>query len=705
MNTFGLYCIFILNTKKHKMKKNLLTLGVLITSLSASAQIVNVIGTAATGTPNSLFYIGEGALVYSGGGVQTKGNGLIDVHGNMMIVGTSTDVVKTLATDGTTPKLNGGNIVLRLNSPATYASSTYGQLYISGIAQNSITGIVDKEYRDDSQGSFQVISIPFRSKSVLSFSQDLLKPTNFVNARNTGALAYWDNTKTVLRVVPPNSSTDDGSSLTLFGPSTFFSVGSAGWTPKPPLDAVLTIKGTPYSDLAPGMQVVLQNGGKPGGQSIDYGNGQAINEFNERYRTYMVDPFDTRWSSTYGKELYQYGNPFLTNIDLSNIGITESGNPATLPVGSKGDGMKLPIQGIRYSQKDIVFNVATGGTTNSNSYVTFAYDVNNSNIVIPTGDINNLVVKPLGEIYIKLNTNLETTFGGVAFVRDFTRNLNFNNLRRFKGTSARATNVDYSVTASKNGTSASSTVKQIGVIALDAGGVEIGRTYYVVSPNFTTGYTTDYNVQANNGYDSNNIPNPSAVFTNEEFLNGGLDPTYANQYNLYINEANENDFIHKEIPLTVGGNVSKLKFEIRENAELIPINVNTLSTGEGFWMKVNGINTQLAQGAELNIGQGNFGLYYGEPQIDGTLAVNENIKSSTLVAFDKTKSEFYAIFDKNWKRADIEIYDLSGKLISLEKGISTISNYLLKIPRDLKNAYLVVLKSDKGQVYSTKIMR
>ena len=67
-----------------------------------------------------------------------------------------------------------------------------------------------------------------------------------------------------------------------------------------------------------------------------------INEFNEKYRTYLNNPFDLLWSTNYGKELHQYGNPYFTNIDLSKIGL--------LDAGVNGDGNRLPVLGIRYSQ-------------------------------------------------------------------------------------------------------------------------------------------------------------------------------------------------------------------------------------------------------------------------------------------------------------------------------------------------------------------
>lgn len=673
------------------MKKNLLTIGVLAIGLSVQAQTVllHVDNTAK-------MYVSNGTLVYNGGGVQTRGDGNIDLHGNMMIVGSnSTDVLRTINTNST-PRTDGANIILRLNNPSTpgYTTSTYGQLYITNLPQDRITAIVDKEYKDVNQGSFQQMALPFSNKTVFSFSQDLLKPSNFTNNRTTTALAYWDNTNTVMRVVNPSTSTDPGNSTALYGPTTYFAVGTTGWTPDPAGTAVKTIKGVPYSDISTSVSAVsLMYGGKPGGSGINYGSaGQYINVFGERYNTYLNDPFDTRWTNTYGKELYQYGNPYLTNLDLSRIG-TE-----ILETGAVKDGNVLPVQGIRYSQTGINYSSTTGTTTQLENTVTFSSSASGS--VVSAGDVNNLIIKPMGTVYIKLNPAFETANPGV-----YTRTLNFNTLRRFAPL-ARTASTSYSVTAAKN--NPSSSVKQLGVIALDSQDKEIYRTYYVVHDGATTGYSSAATLQANLGYNSNNTPASGAIYTNEEYITGGEDPTYASQYNLYINEANEVNFLHKKIPLKLNSNaISKLKFEIRENAELIPTSQSALSAGESFWIKINGNNVMLSQDQVINAGSVSVaGLYYGEPEPETVLGTSDLAKkSSTIVTYEKSSNNFVVIFDKTWKNADIIIYDMSGKLINSEKRVNTTSNHTLNIPKQINNGYLITIKADNGQVYNTKIMR
>lgn len=683
------------------MKKNLLTIGLLAVSLSVQAQTVllHVDDTAK-------MYISDGTLVYNGGGVQTKGDGNIDLHGNMMIVrNATTDVVRALSTTAT-PRA-GGNFILRLNDPVGFTTSTYGQLYIDGFAQSNITAIVDKEYKDVSHGSFQQMAIPFSNKTVASIAFDLGKGAgnNFTNNRTTTALAYWDHTKTVMRVVNPAISTDYGdlsvSANNLFGPTTYFAAGTTGWISNPSTpttSAVITLRGVPYSDTtALTNDVTLINGGKPGGSAINYGSvGQYLNEFGERYNTYLDDPFDTSWTTNYGKELYQFGNPFLTNLDFAWIGTTAG------ETGGVTDGNILPVKGVRYALSNVNYSPSTG-TTVTNQFVTFSYNGTNGTLatVVPAGDVDNLIIKPMGTVYVKLDRDLPNMFSG------FNNKLNFNTLRRFSKRS-RDGNVSYSVTAAKNTPTNTSSLKQLGVIALDAQDKEISRTYYVVHGNASTGYSTNYNLQANTGFNSNNTPVNSAIYTNEEFLSGGIDPTYASQYNLYINEANEVNFLHKKVPLTLNSNaISKLKFEIRENAALIPTAQSALSSGESFWIKLNGNNVMLSQNQVINASSiTSGGLYYGEPEVEGSLGTSETVKKgSTIVTFEKATDSFVVIFDKTWKSADITIFDMSGKLVNSEKKVSTSSNHVLNIPKQLNNGYLITIKADNGQVYNTKIMR
>lgn len=82
------------------MRKNLFAIGLLAAIYSVQAQNILVhIDDAAT------TYVSEGTLLYSGGGLQTRGSGIIDLHGNMMIEGSSSDGFKTITTGGSNKRM------------------------------------------------------------------------------------------------------------------------------------------------------------------------------------------------------------------------------------------------------------------------------------------------------------------------------------------------------------------------------------------------------------------------------------------------------------------------------------------------------------------------------------------------------------------------------------------------------------------------
>lgn len=656
------------------MRKNLFAIGLLAAIYSVQAQNVLVhIDDAAT------TYVSEGTLLYSGGGFQTRGSGIIDVHGNVMVDAASTDAFRTITTGGSA-KTDGGNIVLRLNNPTNYATSTYGQLYINGISSANLTGVVSKEYRTSRQGNgnyFQQIALPFSGKAYSTLSTELAKVFGTTRWSQNEILS-WNNTTVVANHVTNLANTTPSSAL-------YYMLGSknnnldlsappaslATISPTP-TGSVYTLSGAPVrsEDLT---SVSLQGAGA----SVNFGsNGNNLNQYGEKYNTYLQDAFDYTtgiFMGTYGKNIYQFGNPYFTNIDLSRIGYVEN--------GSITDGNAISnIWGVKYSPGTVV-TYAGGGTFTTGS-LTQTYDPITR---IPTGDVNALVIKPMETFVIKLRDNTAQT-------------LNFSTLRRFAST-ARAASTDYGVTASKG---APGTVKQLGVIALDATGKEVGRTYYVVTPNATTGHqtsgATSIQVAATGG---------DAIGTFEEALAGGYDNNYVN-YWLYINEANESNFKGKNVKLvTYSPSVVKsYKFEIRENAELVQDGTHALSAGIGFYYKApNGTPQQAVQGAVIPVTGTEYDLYYGEPS-NIVLAANETKSPArTLVIYNPAIDDYIVRFDPNWKKADIEVYDMSGKLVISEKSVSTSQDFVIKLDKKVKNAYVVKVVSDKGDIVNTKILK
>ena len=673
------------------MKKNLLTLGLLALGLSVQAQnnvLLHVDDTAK-------FYVSDGTLVYNGGGLQTKGTGIIDNHGNIMVVGSANDALKTSDTSGN-PLTTGNNIVLRLNdtNPANIATASYGQLYIDGIPQSNITGIVSKEFLAKRHGTgnyFQQIAMPFYGKVLNSLSTEFGK--QFGNVRwSQNEILTWNNANVVSdHFTDIYTSTSNPTAYYMLGSNadnlnTQSPPSSMSTIAPTPTGAVFTIKGKPYTSLS-NSEVLLN-----AGANVNFGtNGTATNQYREMYNTYLQDQFSYTtgtWAGDYGKNIYQYGNPFLTNLDLSRIGYNE---------GANGDGNALSsIWGVRYDPGTVY--TTSQGSTYSVGALTQTFDSSG----VPVGDVG-LIIKPMQTFVLKMRNNTDTAA---------QRTLNFNTLRRFNST-VRSATTPYSVTAARNSNSGpinrngQGTVKQLGVIAIDANGQEIGRTYYAVSPTFTTGHQTSSVSTVQASASSSNL-----IGTFEEALTGGYDYNYTSSYWLYINEANENDFLGKNVKLVnydFGRNhlATSYKFEIRENGELVTPGTHLLSSGKGFYYRAGTGNVLPAlQDGVVPILGDEYDLYYGEPGTNSTLGTQEIKKPSrTVVVYNPEIKDYIVRFDPNWKNADIQVFDMSGKLIISEKKVSTSKDFVIVLDGAIKNAYVVKIVADNGDVVNTKILK
>ena len=661
------------------MRKSLFAIGLLAAIVSVQAQNVLLHIDDAANT-----YVSEGALVYTGGGVQTRGNGIMDVHGNVMVEAGTTDAFRTITTAGAA-KIDGGNIVLRLNDPTNFTTSTYGQLYINGLSQANITGVVSKEFRTPRHGNsnsyFQQIALPFFGKTIGSLSTEFAKTFNtnrygnpVLKWFNTESYSYSITTMADITSDPTGyymlkSNNNDLNTST--PPVTLPTIAPT------PAGSVFTLNGRPFTQL--GGAITLQNAG-----NVNFGaGGYNNNVYNEKYNTYVDDSFEITtgngaWTGTFGKNLYQFGNPFLTNLDLSKVGFVENGGVT--------DGNNIVnIWGVEYSPGTVI-TLPSGATYATNNQVQ-TYTVGTG---IPIGDVG-LIIKPMQSFKMKLRDNTAQT-------------LNFNTLRRFANT-ARSAATDYSVVAAKNSGAkgTTNTIKQLGVIALDETGNEIGRTYYVVSPALTTGHqnTIASTVQAR-------AAGGNVLGTFEEALTGGYDPNYTSVYSLYINEANEDNFKGKNVKLVnFNSGVKSYKFEIRENAELINNGVHQLSSGIGFYYKAaNGTVQQAKQGDVVPVNGTEYDLYYGEPS-NVVLAAVDNIKAPvrTQVVYNSAIENYIVRFDPNWKKADIEVYDMSGKLVISKKAVDATRDFVIELDSKIKNSYIVKVVSDKGDIVNTKILK
>lgn len=648
------------------MKKRLLTLGALALTMVVNAQVITYVGEGAG------VYVKTGALVYSGGGVKTVGNGVIDNSGNIMVVGDGTSVFETMNANNTTKK-DGGNIILRMTNQ-TPDSWEYGQLYITGLTQANITGIVDKEYKDNVHGTYQQIALPFYDKDLSELSEELGK--TFADKRwSQDEILVWNDTKVRFDLLKTTQTTNNAALGNRKASTAYFAIGSKGFKAS---DAIKTVKGVPYADK---ITETLQNAGA----GINFGaNGNAVNYHREKYNSYLQDSWDfssSPWANNYGKNIYQFGNPYLTNLDLGQLGKVITN-----------------LQGVRVEPTGVT-TVGRGSTYSTGAkYVTYASGV-------AVGD-KNAIIRPMQTFVVKLNNTTSQT-------------LNFDDLRRF-AYMPRPENTQYSVTAFNSNaggaslktlstfaqTLTSSSVKQLSVLALNAKGEEIGRTYLVAYKDGVSGQPKGVSTQVTAGH--------NIIGTFEEAKEGGLDENLKNSYWLYINEINENDFNGKEVPLRLySKDIKSLKFEIHENGNAIAEKQEKLSSGESFYFNTGDKLVAIGNGnvVSLSSTDAEFGLYYGSPAQAKTETVEEKAvvaiqkPSASFVAYDNGIENYKLVFDPEWKSATVKVFDIAGKLVLSQSNVNTSNDFIIALQRGSKGTYIVNAVSETGKVFTQKIVK
>lgn len=612
----------------------------------------------------------DDALFYSGGG--WKNVGTVNNAGWIMLVG---DNSSKFQLD------NNSSFNLKFSD-----ANTYGQLYISGIKQSNISGKVNKEYKiilPQSRTARHQLALPFYQLSIDDLNTIL---GNYLNLNRTAiakngrsslnSIFVWNNAKARFDQLTKGSfksgSVSSIDATTSIGdPTSYYIVprknsnGSVMWN----APSLKEFKGVPASDEATkNFELVTLD---PNYISSFGNSGEKRNVYKEKYSTYLDDPFATRkWRDVnYGKNLSQFGNPFLTNIDLSNITADR--------ISGDTDGVKVNnIYGIAYYDNGSVSWTANAGATYNTSYTKVATVQNGT---FQAGDVNSLVIKPMQEVMIKFSSAGKHT-------------INLNNTRLFSQNSR--TSSDYSVVAIRQNIEAAQVdaVKQVALILQDTEGSEIYRTYYAVSNSSVTGSSDYATLQSS--------LEQAPIYTKEEKLDGGEDQN--NDYKLYINEANESNYKGKEIPLYVEyASPARLKFELYEGGKQIEDGAD-LSTGVSFYIKNKDKLTKITSGKSIDISSGKYSLYYDVPEVSLSTGTFDT-KGQTIIA--KKDNTWVVRFASDWKHAKVEVYSALGQLLNVKNVVDTNVDYELPLQNEARAMYLVKVTSDKGETIVKKIIK
>ena len=655
------------------MRKNLLAISAISLFFQANAQYLTTVSN------NAKVNVRKSAYIHNGGGLKTIGSGQIENRGSINIVGQTSSKVSTLETDGSdksygSDNISDINIVNRINEPGNYAQwnklnetpiYTYGQLKITGIPQANIKAFVSQEYRAPKHGAYQQIAFPFIDKEIRFMQSEL--GTGSINNTRGGQreVLYWDNKKVRFNSLP-NLQTKLGT--TTIPPHSYYALGTkdipGDLIVKKGTNTQLVFRGIPVS--AEGDVIVsLVDAGK----DIDFGNqGQLFNYYQERYNSYLDDAFvrstGVSWENPhFGRNIYQIGNPFLMNLDLRKLKPNDQ-----------------EIYGIKLEPRDVKHTSQGGGSQSGTKTGSIKFLVFSKNGTL-VGDTEYTIVRPGQTFVLKLKKNKAGNSLNLADLRTFSYNEDV-------------------ALGGRSSYSSGSTVKQLAIIGLDKDNQEIGRTYYVLSDDTVSGTSDNATTQVGD------ISGARFGIFEEDPIKGGYDKN--NIKMLYINEANESDFYGKAAVLgKYNPEIKNFKFEISENTVKLNDNEKVLSSGESFYFKNAKKNViQIAHNMVIPA-DGNatqvYGLYYGNPTELETSETTD-VLSKTYIAYNLEKDNYIIRFSKNWKSANIEIYDALGRLVSSDKNIKASEDYTINLNKKYAGVFFVKVISDKGELFQSKLL-
>ncbi|OWK99394.1 hypothetical protein AP75_00145 [Kaistella haifensis DSM 19056] len=685
------------------MKRKLLTAGMLALSFSATAQDLIYVGDA------SKFYVETGTLVYSGGNWVLDSNieKTVENKGNIMIVGDYKKGTKANAASDGKEFVN-----------VWTATNDYGQVQI--LSSKGITDALMTVQRPAAPtsyfgGSFP-ISFPFKDQVNYVMTAFGLPTTSFKGTCgidvNCGPSRYdmtmhkWNNSKIQGDAVVSGANFKAGDYY-------FLNLRPAAGL-QPYMTGVINYKGTPspVAYASTGIASVIPSMTESAFSDLGYNDWKTkVNPYNEKYESYMGYVNSTNKYT--GKNIYRFGNPYTSNLDLTAVDginawlrITNAGGNRTL----KQATTDLLIKDFNITKRtpsyDVLWNPANGSTNVNADYYSAKFDGTNW-----VGNPEALYIRPLETFNLNFPLLDPTKLGSRIVHLD----VNFTDFHKTFVYPAVVTdpiqiapkNAVMAKTASVTHRSAQAvSAGNAANIALNSDGFYQAEVFLVkdnlveAAPVYLVG--TNYSDISANAAQSNN----------KLFLYGmNADGTANLQSQKSFSEFNSDTYIGKPLSLGLTGLTSGESYELRFNLYegSIFTNVKDLTSG-AFYIKDNKNNTvkQISADqsynftADSNAMAGRFDFYWKEVSVGGTggtlATANSNTKGVTVIYKDgeTRKVRFESIAPK----ANIQVYNMAGRLVDSMDNVSTSQDYTLRL--SLNGVYLVRVSYANGDVRTVK---
>ncbi|MFV0216465.1 T9SS type A sorting domain-containing protein [Empedobacter falsenii] len=701
------------------MKKNLLALVALGAMYSASAQTAYIKDKAVVAVkPYTLMYMGNGLEISSSTPNTVINEGNIQINLNNLTPGnyTTNDVegaqykFENFNTDGITAN-DGKNFVNKWTD-----KNNYGQLMITGnsnnkanttlaIASSRVYGKVTMEqpYVSPTNFNWLPIAIPFTSSTRENFSMGNflnaslnLAPSEYIytNEKDPGmrystTVMRWSNASYYYTNIAPTSDINEYYNtfilnLTKGGLKSIFETGVA--TPNSRINYV----GIPF-----GLQVFSSvrntNIGEAPWSNLysptDQWKQWSIkkNPVGEYYYSYIGESFEmldvAQTSSTFGKYLINFSNPYTNNMDLAAVFSSEVGG-----------NFRNDLIGVQKVGDKVLWDKVVGNKSPKTSLKAMvpnnAGSSYNPNLISKSwmGDKEALLLRPFEKATFKLQRDVTTSY-----------QLYLGETNTYWPSGYKTFNMQSSATITGPLPKSSTTTNEMYQLGLQVDAADestSNRIYFAALTNDVTGQKAQYEIEYGD------FGSDSGFWLVQE----NKDETYDQGSYLFLNAFNINDYVAKPLHMAFYKNPNNTnnKFTLTANlAEESTLNdgLEKLSNGNKYYFvdtkenKTIEITKDFTYTFTANESSfDRFIVYWnGLPKTLGTNEGQIN-KDKTFIYKNNTGTNSIRFAKKNLT-ASLNVYNMAGQLILTKENVNTASDFAMNnIPNGM---YIVnVIYSD-----------
>ncbi|MFV0238334.1 MAG: T9SS sorting signal type C domain-containing protein [Flavobacteriales bacterium] len=671
------------------MKKNLLFASVFGALMVNAQSGINV-------ATNGSVHVQPGTLVYSKGGLDVASEGKVISDGHIELEGAYNN-----------SKADGTNVQLLYTDAGAGKETAYGQLIIKDGQSTTGKLYMQTPIIQNQLGDWGEMAFPFASGgSILDVINSAAKPTgetlslygnNVATSTNYYRNPVYYSGMLSRDIIPTTGNLMNPTTMyslylkTVSGYSLAFINETASSTES------FAFAGVPYTgslDVAQPAQVVAKviTGNNSFTANVafeslnDMRNYYYRNNFDQAYYTYMEDFAVNLNDPTWGHNIYGYGNPYTSNISLTQLftdsSITTSDVRVVAIIGSE------QTQSSQTEAKYYVQTCADNGGA-----------INSSNC---TGDLaagTDILIRPFGTFWTKYRQRPQADVDSKTPLKTlkFSDNIKtFDYAGLFVPGSNLVGNASSSRVASKKVSARSASANtsnalEVLNLAIANNSENIDNVFIAANPWALS--------EMDEQLDAVKSENAMLRVVNE-------DVTSVNK-NLHINGISMAEYVGKPINLatsTVAGQPYSFKGSVRIASE------NNLNNGNFFFedkkaKKIVRIGSDFEYAYTASDNDNNrFAVYYKEAPIDINQEVSEKTESSMNVAKDAS-GEAYVVFKGMTGKANVMVYNVLGQLIYADPDVSTNVNYSLnKLPEN-SGVYIVKVIDNEGNVISKKIVK